>query len=406
MIYILSLALKNILRYRKRTILTFSILVFGIAIYILMTGFIKGLSDQSFENQINFESGDFKIRSAQFDEESPYDINNFMTNYRPVEAVLRTKSYVHAFTERVEFTADIDNGRVSCPILVTGINPLSDNSVFNLTNFIYSGSLQPGGVVLGNILANDMGSGIGDTVYITFHNSQNMMDSIDLEVTGLINSPDPRVNNSTVFINLEEAVKFLNSDSITEITIKTPDYKRYSSFEPDLEKSLPGYRLYDWVKLGEDTVIQTRSRENIFMVFLIFIAVIGLVGITNTMLISVYQKQKEIGTLKALGMNDSDIQILFMVEGFMIGFLGSFFGVIIGVLLSLYPMIAGINITSVFHTTNVSGFNVLGIVKSRLDASSIAWPFITGIIFSALACFYPAKKTTSRKIADCLRAEQ
>ena len=57
---ILTLALKNILRYKRRTILTFSILVFGIALYIFITGFIKGLSAQAFENQIRFESGDFK----------------------------------------------------------------------------------------------------------------------------------------------------------------------------------------------------------------------------------------------------------------------------------------------------------------------------------------------------------
>ncbi len=404
--FILSLAVKNILRYKRRTILTVSILVFGIALYIFMMGFIKGLSVQAFENQIGLESGDFKVRSSGFDEDSPYDMSNFITDYRSIEVILKTKPYIKAFTERVKFTADLDNGRVSSPILVVGIDPSADNYVFNLTNFIYSGKLKPGGVVLGNILASDMGAGIGDTVYITFHNSQNMMDSIDFEITGLIDSPDPQVNNSTVFINLDEALKFLNADSVSEIDIKTANYKKYEGFEPDLKKSLPVYKVYDWVTLGEDTVVNTESREKIFMIFLIFIAIIGLVGIINTMLISVYQKQREIGTLKALGMTDRDVQTLFVLEGFMIGLLGSAIGVITGVLASLYPMIIGVNITSIFKASNVSGFNVMGVVKSKLEIGSVTGAFIIGIIFSAAASYYPAKKTIGQKIVDCLKANQ
>ncbi|MGA2140970.1 MAG: FtsX-like permease family protein [Brevinematales bacterium] len=402
--YILSLALKNILRYKRRTILTFSILVFGIALYIFMTGFIKGLSAQAFENQIQFESGDFKIRAKTFDEETPYDINNFMTDYRSAEAVLKTKPYVRSFTERVEFKAELDNGRVSSPVLVVGIDKGKDNTVFNLTNFIYNGELMPGGAVLGSTLAGDMDASVGDTVYITFHNGQDMMDSIDLEITGLVKSPDPQVNGSTVFIRLDQALKFLNKDCISDISVKTLDYRKYEEYGKDLAGSLPGYGIYDWAKLGEDTVVQAQSREKIFMIFLVFIAVIGLVGITNTMLISVYQKQREIGTLKALGMSDREVLSLFIIEGFMIGFLGSFFGTAAGILLSLYPMTAGLNITAIFNTTNISGFNVTGIVRSRLDFMTIAGAFLTGIVFSAAASWYPARKTMSSKIADSLRA--
>src|SRR5208337_3253173 len=87
--FILSLAMKNLLRYKRRTLLTISILIFGIALYIFMMSFIKGLSAQAFENQINFESGDFKVRSILYDEDSPYDLTNLITSYRSVEAVLK-----------------------------------------------------------------------------------------------------------------------------------------------------------------------------------------------------------------------------------------------------------------------------------------------------------------------------
>lgn len=404
--YLLSLAVKNILRYKRRTILTFLILAFGIALYILMMGFVKGLSAQAFENQIQFESGDFKIRSLAFDEESPYILSNFITNYGPIESILKTKSYVKSFTERIQFTADLDNGKVSAPVLVIGVNPLTESSVFTFTNFIYKGNLQPGGAVLGKILAHDMGVDIGDTVYITFHNSQNMIDSIEIDITGLINSPDLQINNSAVFINLDEAIKFLNSDSVLEITVKTFDYRKYSRFEPDLKKSFPGYKIYDWVKLGEDTVSQAQGREKFFLVFLFFIAIIGLVGIINTMLISVFQKQREIGTLKALGMTDGEVQTLFVLEGLMIGFFGSVFGILCGVLLNLYPALAGVYITSIFGSSNTSGFNVLGIVKSRWDIGSIVGAFIMGIVVSAAASYYPARKATKLEVVECLRTVQ
>src|SRR5271157_644845 len=200
--FLFSIAFKNVIRYKRRTALTSLVLSFGIMIFILMAGLLKGFDNKSFENQIQFETGDFKIRSGVFDEDSPLDISNFIKNYKNVENILNSKAYVKSFTERLSFSADLDNGKSTSPIVVIAINPGREDSVFTTSNFIVKGGLERDGAVLGYNLANDMNVSIGDQVYVTCRNAQGTYDSVELNVTGIINSPDPQVNNSTIYMNI------------------------------------------------------------------------------------------------------------------------------------------------------------------------------------------------------------
>ena len=250
-----------------------------------------------------------------------------------------------------------------------------------------------------------MDASVGDTVYITFHNGQDMMDSIDLEITGQIKSPDPQVNSSTVFIGLDEAVKFLNKDSVTDISVKTLDYRKYETFGKDLIKSLPGYGVCDWAKLGEDTVVQAQSRvKDLHDLPYLYRrdrpcghnehhADLGLPEAEGN---RDHESIRNDGRGGPLSFHHRRIHYRFPRELFRD--CGGYFTL---------PLSddGGIEYNGYFiNTTNISGFNVTGIVKSRLDFMTIAGAFITGIVFSAAASWYPAKKTMSRKIADSLRA--
>lgn len=407
MSYLFSIAFKNISRYKRRTILTFLILTVGIAIYIMMNGLLKGADEQSFRNQIEFETGDFKVRSQAFDDDHPYTVSNFILDYRKIEDVLRTKKYVRAFTERLNFSAELDNTKVSTPALIVGVNPATENSVFTFTNFITEGGLESGGAVVGKNLAKDMALSVGDTVYITFRNEQGMMDSIELTVSGIMNSPNPQVNNSTVFIGLDEAMRYLNTKRVTEIVMKTTDFNKYKSFEPDLKASLPGFQVINWQKLGEEFLAVGQAKSKGAGLILVFIAIIAIVGIVNTMMMSVYEKKREIGTLKALGMRDRDVRSIFVYEGMMIGLLGSVTGIILGALVNLYFVTVGIDITAMLGNSNMDiGYKVMGVLKSKWDVSSMVQSFFMGMIFSVLASYYPANKTTKMQPMECLRTVQ
>src|SRR5271157_3092987 len=121
--YLFSFALKNILRYKRRTILTFIVLSVGIAFYLMMVGIVQGYKKQSIDNFIQFDTGHLKVRSAIYDKDDPYSISNYIENAETVKDVVKKKNYVKSFTERIEFMAEADNGRDSSPCVAVGIDP-------------------------------------------------------------------------------------------------------------------------------------------------------------------------------------------------------------------------------------------------------------------------------------------
>ena len=401
-------ALKNILRYKRRTFLTFAVLSFAVGMYMWMAGVLKGFDDMSVENLINFETGHFKIRTIDFDEEILFSKDNFITGYEAVIEKLKKLPFVTSIATRLTLRGELDNGLDSKPCMAFGIDAQEDHKVFNLNDFVSKGSLTPGGVILGRDLAKDMKVDTGDLVYFTFRTAQGMIDSIELEVSGILNSPDPLINSSTLFMNIGELQGFIELPGVTEIAMKTVDFEKYKKYQPELEKALPGLAVLSWRKLGESFFNITTMKKKGQGVFIMFIAIIGLVGIINTMLMSVLEKKKEIGTMKALGMTDVEVQKIFVWEGFLIGVFGAIFGLILGALFMWYFLVKGFDITAFTGgDANMDvGYKVMGIVKAKWDIASIVTSMTGCVIASVVASFIPAKKTTKLQPAECLRTNQ
>jgi ABC-type lipoprotein release transport system permease subunit len=394
------------MRYKRRTILTFIILSVGIALYIVMVGFVQGYKKLSIENFINFDTGHFKIRSADYDEDAPFSVSNFITNFNQIESVLKGKKYIKAYTERIKFMAELDNGIDSVPCEIIGIDPVKDPAVFSLTNSITTGKLEYGGSLIGLSLADDLGLKPGDSVYMTFRNGQGVFDSIELAVSGLVNSADPVVNNSTLFININEAEKYLNIPGVSEISVKVDDLNKDGEYIKDLKKDITGSQIVSWRKLSESIAAASEQDEATTYIFVVFIAIIAIVGIINTMLMSVFEKTKEIGTLKALGMTDGDVRILFVMEGAIIGILGGLMGLMLGCLINGYFSVAGYDLTAMIGKENqdlMSAFRLMGVLRSTWDIPSIITAFVLSVVSSILASYYPARKTTQLQPAECLR---
>lgn len=406
--YLFKLAFLNIIRAKRRTILTFLIISFGVMLFLLMAGIVTSFAGVSIRNMISFDTGDFKIRSIEFDEEKPFIISNYIEDYQAIEAVLEQQDYVTGFTERIEFIGEIDNYRDTLPITIVGINPERENSVFSTTNFIDEGQFEEGGVVIGASLAEDLEVELHDWVYLTFKDKSGMLTSFEYEITGIIHSADPEVNTSTVFISLQEAQFILRTDTVMEIAVKTEDYQLYRQYEPKLKSALPDYQIESWAELGKEMIEFMKTDRASGYMFLVFIVIIALVGTINTMLLSVYEKQREIGMLKAMGMTDREVHSLFIFEGLIIGVLGSLIGIILGTLVNAYFVIHGVNFTALMggiEEMNI-GYRILGTVKSEWDLPSYLMAFGISILTTTLASFYPARKATKMQPTDALRVTQ
>lgn len=402
--YLFRLAMRNIMKARRRTVLTFLMLSFGVMVYLLMEGMLAGFDRASFQNLIDFETGHFKIRSAGFDEDFPYDVDNYISDTESIESVLSKVDFVTGYAPRIQFLAELDNSIDSAPVVVVGIDPSLDSRVFSLNRYIVSGRLEHYGALLGRSLARDMDLGQGDPVYLTFRDREGMFTSVELVITGLVQTADPGVNSGTLFMDIELAREQMGVAGATEISLRTPDFRKTDSYRDLLKETFPDLRVESWRELSTDFAALMATKRKAGGWFLLFIIVIALVGIINTLLMSVYEKQMEIGTLMALGMEKRDVRNLFLFEGFMTGLLGSLAGIILGTLINLYFIYKGIDYTALLGDN--SGFNVMGVVKSVWVFPAYIKSLLLAVGASVAASWYPAAKVMRMEPVECLRTVQ
>ncbi len=404
MMYLFKLAFKNILRSKIRTMLTFLILSFGVALYILLACLMAGFDKVSIKNVIDFETGHYKLRSPGFDEDHPYDLKNYLGNSQALKARVLKLGFVQGAAERVQFLAELDNSIDSAPVVAVGIGP-QDNQVFSLEQYIIEGRLEPGGLLMGKSLAQDMGLQKDDLVYLTFRDQQGMYTSTEMLITGIVNSANPQVNNSMVFMNLEDAQQQLNTTQVTDITLKTDAFFKVKEYEPQIKAAAPNIKVYSWKKLSEDFTAMMTMKRKFQGIFLLMIMVIAVVGIVNTMLMSVYEKKTEIGTMKALGFTDQEVSNLFLVEGFLIGLAGGLMGLILGTLFNSWFYFVGMDITAMMGDQDI-GMPIMGVVRSAWIADAYIKALLFATIASIAASYYPAKKVTKMEAMECLRTVQ
>ncbi len=403
--FLFIFAFKNILRQKRRTILTSLVITIAITFFIIMSSLLKGFYDTSFENELNYNTSHMKIRSSNYDENKPFEQDNLVYNYSDIIKILKKYSFIKGYTEILSFQGEIDNFIDSRFVIVMGVNFNTIDSVFVFRKFIYKGGIEDG-LIIGEQIAKDMNLDIGSSVFITFR-KKDMIESREFIISGIISSPNPIVNNSYVYIDIENAKEMLGVDGITEIAIKTENYNNCSKYSNIIKTEVPYIKVFTWEKLAEDflQMAQAKAKGNGVLIF--FIAIIGFVGVINTTMISVYEKRREIGTLKTLGMKESEILLVFLIECFFIGLFGVFLGLIIGSLGNLYFVIHGIDMMSIWNIENMNiGYKVLGIIKSRWDFPSIILVSILSIFFTTIAGFFPARKGAKMEPQDALRVIQ
>ncbi len=411
MAFILSFAWKNLSRHRRRTIITASAIAFGIAVFIWMDAFLLGAEKDSERNIIWFETGSAKImKRAYWDEIDYMPIKHAIED--PVGLINELELSNTKHTPRITFGGEIFFEEGSLPVKIVGIDPETDGDVFRLEETLVEGSRylksDQSEILIGHWLAEDLGAEIGDTVEVRTRTRHGAMQTLELEIVGIINCPNPLINKGTGFLPLSVAQADLDmQNAVTEIAFSFPegsdiDY-RVKEIESLLQTRFPDTTVLTWHELARDFVAMAEmktmgSRILIFMIF-----VIAAIGISNTMLIAVYERVREIGMMRALGMQDFAIRLSFLFEAGGIGMIGSAIGVVLGTL-ATYPMVRWGMDYSFIGRMDV-GYRIYGIYRSAWHPQAMLTAFIVGTVLSTVIALIPASRALKMKITDCLRYE-
>lgn len=410
MIFWIKLAFKNIFRSKQRTILTLIPVIFGVTLLITMFSLLDGLNRDSINNLINFETATLKLVSKNFSlSDKKIDINEvgFIVP-EEITTFLINSNFVESFTYEIVFIGNISDGLNKLPVMVKGIDFNSYKTTFKTFDMSFSKieNLDVGSVVVGSDILKYFDISPDSFLIVQSRTSGGTFDAFDTKLIGYVSTGNPNIDRTTVFVNIDQARKFLNVEKkISNVSIKLKNNSYLYDFLKKFEKVLlkyPYLKLVTWEDFAFEIKAIDSAKKYSGGIVIFVILVIGGVGIANTILLSIYERFKEIGTMRAMGAPNNVILKMFVFEGALIGLIGSIIGMVLGGLISLYLYKIGLDFSGVIGDMDI-GYPIKSIFRGSFNLISILQAGIFGTMIGILASFYPSRRAIKENIIRILK---
>ncbi len=395
-----TLALKNTFRARNRTMITIITYAFGIGLYVFVNSLLSGFYNISVKNIIDKDIGKIKVMGNDYNLDDVVPLPETYFEYTKYTDI--SKQYEYSSPD-IQFIANIITRDVSAKAVIRGVEPDKADSVFHYSNDIVEGvwidQCKDNEVVIGGRIAHSLNLKLGDVFTLVFKNRDGNFDAFDLDVGGIISTGNPNIDRLSIFMSLAKTQEFMAANGlISGISIKT---KNHNAEKIKINETFTGVSAYKWEDLSEDFLNLDKVKSSFSSLLIFMIVIVATVGIFNTILLGMFERRKEIGMLKAMGMSRRQIELLFSIEGGIIGFIGSLAGVAFGFLINLPFVIKGFDL-SMFGDMDI-GYPVQGAIKSTWGFESIIPALILGVIIAFLASWYPAVRAAKLEPVKTLR---
>jgi len=292
----------------------------------------------------------------------------------------------------------------STGVRVYGIDPQAETSA-TFREDLVGDFLEPddrGGVLIGKRLANNLDLAIGDDISLLINTSGEQPDEVTFTIRGLFDTGLPAFDETTIFLPLAKAQTFSQvGERASAVVVILHDQEDADVVAAAL--NTPGVTIKTWRDLNQLMLQTMESAMGILYIFYLIILAIVAVVVSNTLLMSVFERTREMGILAALGLKGRQIMMMFMLESAILGALGVLLGVILGSLGVYYLATIGLHIGDM--ASDVSADLAYGeTMYASFQWSATAILSVVCWVITMLASLYPAWFATRKEPIDALRA--
>jgi putative ABC transport system permease protein len=410
MLKLFKIAARNLSRYRRRTLLTSSLIAIGVMfvlVFIAASGSFKYIMIGQITDSMLGHLQVHKRGYVASIDSLPLTLNLNAKAEKKLEQTMENIPEIESFSPRIKFGGMFSNFIETTNIRVNGVDPEKEIATVPLfLSRIKQGgkSIKEGEILIPELLANGMKSKVGDTVVIIATNRDGSVNGKQFVVGGIIESvTGPGGRDGYMHIKDAMEVLRLEEREISEVAVRLKDFDRLNAVSRRLDELLstelnkqgkPIFDVRTWEKLSPFYNVARMIDVMTFFIKLMLIAIV-LVSIMNVMIMAVFERIREIGTISAIGTMPQKILSLFLIEGFTLGV----FGAVVGNILAL-GVVFLINLVKItFNFGRQSGL----VLSPSLTTGDIL--LISGIVIivSVTAALQPAFKASRMEPVEALR---
>lgn len=403
---LIAIALRNVFRNKRRSILNIIALSLATSLMVLGLGWVEGYHTYVYRAMQNFESGEVQLIPEGYLDEGrrlPLDIN--LSGYTGLQRKLKAIPGIREATGRIDFALRLSNRVESIYLVGRAIDPASEANTTVLADYIEEGSYLGNGngdILIGKELATRMGADPGDTVYLVAQDRYGVENFTDIRVAGIFHYGFPPIDKNVVFLDLKSAMRLLDmEDRVTRVVMRLdPPLSPADGTALLAAHELPG-EAHSWKTFAQATVSAVEADSNTFYVMLVILYLLIVLGLLNSMSMSVHERTREIGTLKAIGMKRRSVVLMLMAESGWLALIAALIAIILSLPLIWYLGSIGIDISAQMpeEIPVPFGEQFYADFKGRHFLFSIAVASLSALI----GTLRPAKKAARLMVADAMR---
>jgi len=406
MMQILKMAFRDIGRNRRRSFFSALAVGVGLALLILMSSVVKGEMGGAIENAIKLQSGHIQIRAKTYDEnKSSLKWDDLVANPDEIANQIARFDQVKAATPRLYASGFLSSRNQSAGAKITGIDPLSLASDPYRAGIVSGSYLSPDdrdAVLIGKPMAEKLKLKVGDNVGLSLNTADGNVQEQIFTVKGIYTTNTYAFDNSTVFLPLAKAQAMTRTENhASTIFVLLKDTAMTDAVVSAL--NVPSnLEIKSWKDLNSLFVEWEAMAQSYISIFYMIILAITASVIINTLIMSVYERTREIGILSAIGMRGGRIMMLFLAESSMLAVGGVIIGLIVGVLATMYFNVNGFYIGNM----GLSGIAITDTIYAKLTVDNLINLTIMAFVVTMLAGLYPAVMASRMQPVEALRAEK
>ncbi|MCX7973927.1 MAG: ABC transporter permease [Candidatus Aminicenantes bacterium] len=395
--YEIYIAFRFLIKGKFQTLLLFSGIALGVAVQFFLNSLIGGLQLSLIERTVGTSPHILILpREAVPTQIMAEPGQIFDSRKAPVisdKEILQWEQYIEWLNKQPGLKAvcpvasgqgSIERNGPKLAVSIKGIDPLQGSIIYKFDKNLVSGQILLSGesVVIGSSLADKFQLEPGDRLFI-----QNDRGSSNFfTVSGIVDLGSTTAN-SVIFMSLERGQSFLAMTGINLIEVQIKDVFQAEKLASLWQQEFIRVKVESWQERNRELLTALRSQRSSSNLIQFFVLLAISLGIASVLSISAVQKSKQLGILKAIGVDNRGAARIFLIQGLTLGFFGSLAGIIIGYILSLFFI-------KVFGT---------GTFNLQLEVTNFIIPAILAMVISALASLSPARKAARLSPIEVIR---
>lgn len=350
-------------------------------------------------------------------------INNQLSDWQRLAAPLSKQQHVLASAPYINAQGMLSFGQGVQGAMVRGVLPAAEDKVADLGSHMKAGSLNDlkageFGIVLGSDLAFNLGASIGDKVVVMSPQGQFTPTGVvprikQFKVVGLFQIGMYEYDAGLALIHIEDAAKLYRmGDNVSGLRLKIDDLYDAPQVSANIAESLTQnalqnqYYVSDWTQQHANFFKAVQMEKRVMFIILALIVAVAAFNIVSTLVMAVTDKRADIAIMRTFGASPRSIMGIFMVQGALIGIIGTIIGAVFGIVIALNIDVIVPFIERLFHVQFLAkDVYYISDLPSKLEWNDVITIVIMSFVLSLLATLYPSYKASTINPAEALRYE-